>query len=505
VTNSINQQLHQITSGISVIRSSEATDSDSLLGRVAFYLNEGYRLSLVCAKPLPQTILVTYCLVGKNPDRRHEIQLEVKRERPELPSLAKISFSASRFEREMADLYGIIPLNHPLPKRLVRHGHWPEEWYPMISSQEKPKFESDRQVGYPFQEVAGSGIYEIPVGPIHAGMIEPGHFRFFALGETVIRLRIRLWFLHKGLEKLFVGKTPAEAITLAEKISGDTSFGHSLAMTMAIEDALGITVPTRVASARAILLEAERIYNHIGDIGALANDVGFSWGNAIALDLKEEMMRLNSSLTQSRLLRGTLGVGTVKISDHLDLIGIDRIASKFEELIEILTNHSMVRDRFHGTAILGVAQAKEMGCLGVVARASGIEVDARIDHPFMTIGPTASTLETGDVNSRFLQRVNEIRASVSYIRELARFLRVEEPIAQVSTPPRESGFSLVEGWRGTIAHRVEIKDGIITNAKIVDPSWFNWPSLPIAMTNTIVPDFPLVNKSFNLSYSGNDL
>ena len=198
-----------------------------------------------------------------------------------MPSLAYLSFPAGRFEREMHDLYGIGPIGHPRPRRLVRHAHWPEGWYPMRDDAgPAPEFAADEP--FPFLTVEGAGVYEIPVGPVHAGLIEPGHFRFSVVGETILKLKARLWFVHSGIEKLFEGRAATDATELAERISGDTSVGHALAHCLAVEDALGIEVPDAAHRLRALLVELERLYNHVADIGALCNDVGFSLANAHA-------------------------------------------------------------------------------------------------------------------------------------------------------------------------------------------------------------------------------
>ncbi|WP_043726863.1 NADH-quinone oxidoreductase subunit C, partial [Kutzneria sp. 744] len=429
---------------------------------------------------------------------------------PHVPSLAGISFPAGRFEREMRDLYGIVPDDHPLPRRLVRHFHWPRGWYPMLADAGDPPAFGDVDGPYPFRTVEGPGVYEIPVGPVHAGMIEPGHFRFSVVGETILNLKARLWFVHKGIEKLFQGRRADAGVELAERVSGDTAVGHNLAFCLAVEDALGIPVPQAAQRSRAILLELERLYNHVTDIGALCNDVGHSILNAHAQRIREQLLRVNDEVTGHRLLRGAIHPGRTTLVRPPDPDLLTTIGADIAEVVALALDNSVVNDRFTGTAVLAATQAADLGTLGYVARASGLTVDARQDHPFLRTGlpRTVHSRTDGDVLSRFLVRAGEIQESIAAIIALLHDARDrdETPSTTTAGPVSGTGVGIVEGWRGTIVHRVEFAaDGTLTRVKIVDPSFFNWPALPVALADTIVPDFPLVNKSFNLSYAGNDL
>jgi Ni,Fe-hydrogenase III large subunit len=355
-------------------------------------------------------------------------------------------------------------------------------------------------------------VYEIPVGPVHAGMIEPGHFRFSVVGETILNLKARLWFVHRGIEKLFEGRTPTDAIDLAERVSGDTSVGHALAFCRAVEDAQGLPIDPATQQIRAILLELERLYNHVTDIGALCNDVGHGILNNQAQRVKEQLLRINDDVTGHRLLRGAIRVGGASVIALPDPDRLAAIAADAAEIVALALAHSVVRDRFTGTAVLTRQQAVDLGALGYVARASGLAVDARHDHPTHGVSyATPSHAHTdGDVLSRFLMRAEEITTSVETITHLMDHLdQASPPDAPPSQPAlvhARSGVGIVEGWRGTIVHRVELNAaGTLTRVRIVDPSFFNWPALPVALADTIVPDFPLANKSFNLSYAGNDL
>jgi Ni,Fe-hydrogenase III large subunit/Ni,Fe-hydrogenase III component G len=481
---------------------------DGLADNAEELLDEGFRIALVAAHDDGDRLRIVYLFLAGRPDRRVELEYSVPPEDPELPSLAYLSFPMSRFEREMADLYGIRPIGHPKPRRLVRHAHWPEDWYPMRESAgPAANFAATGQ--FPFVTVEGSGVYEIPVGPVHAGLIEPGHFRFSVVGETVLRVKARLWFVHRGIEKLFHGRPADGAIGLAERISGDTSAAHALAHTLAVEDALGIEVPPEMHRLRALAVELERLYNLAADLGALANDVGFGLANCHAQRIRERLLRLNAAVTGHRLLRGAIAPGRVTLHELPDAAALRGIAVDLGEVAELTLANGVVHDRFAGTAILGSDDARALGCLGYVARASGMRTDARLDHPATELPVSEVGSDAGDVLARYTVRRDEFAASA----ELACYL-VEshagptDYYAAAAPAGREtrSGVGIVEGWRGTIVHRVEIDtNDRLTRAKIVDPSWFNWPALPVAMADTIVPDFPLANKSFNLSYAGNDL
>jgi Ni,Fe-hydrogenase III large subunit/Ni,Fe-hydrogenase III component G len=479
---------------------------DELAPRAERLLAQGFRIALVAAHDDGDRLRVDYLFLAGRPDRRVELEVSIPADDPAVPSLAYLSFPISRFEREVLDLYGIEPVGHPRARRLVRHAHWPQHWHPMRrNAGPAPEFESDGR--FPFVTPEGTGVYEIPVGPVHAGLIEPGHFRFSVVGETVLRLKARLWFVHRGLEKLFEGRPATQAVDLAERVSGDTSAGHALAHSLAVENALGIDVTAPVQRLRALLIELERLYNHAADLGALANDVGFALANAHAQRIREQLLRVNAEVTGHRLLRGAIRPGGVALRALPDTGSLRSIAADLAEVAELTLRNSMIHDRFAGTAVLSGDDALMLGCLGYVARASGLCTDARLDHPATPLPVTEAGSRDGDVLARYTVRRDEFASSAQLAIHLVEShtgpLEVQ---ADTTSSGPCSGVGIVEGWRGTIVHRIEVDGhGHIARAKIVDPSWFNWPALPVAMADTIVPDFPLANKSFNQSYAGNDL
>ncbi len=502
-------------------RQGRPVTGDHLADSAAELLTAGFRLALVAAHDDGPELRVVYLFVAGSPDRRVELVVTLPADNPQLPSLSALSFPAGRFEREMHDLFGIVAVGHPQPRRLVRHAHWPAQWHPMRADAGVPPAFPDA-AGFPFAPVDGAGVYEIPVGPVHAGMIEPGHFRFSVVGETILKLKARLWFTHRGVERLFQGRDALAGTELAERISGDTSAGHALAHALAVEDALGISVSAAAHRLRALLIELERLYNHAADLGALANDAGFGLANSHAGRIREELLRINEAVTGHRLLRGAITPGAVRLLALPDATALLALASDLADLSRRTLAKSVVHDRFAGTAVLTAAHARELGCLGPVARASGLAVDARLDHPAVPLPVQPATAGTGDVLARYTIRRDEFARSVDLVIGLCKDVEILDHATGLESgdlaalPPAgpksndshtvRSGVGIVEGWRGTIVHRVEIDPaGRFSRVKIVDPSWFNWPAVPVALTDTIVPDFPLVNKSFNLSYAGNDL
>jgi len=468
------------------------------------------RLALVAAHDDRSALRAVYLFTSGPPDRRIELQVPIDRTRPEVPSLAEQSFPASRFEREMQDLFGIEPVGHPQPRRLVLHQHWPQDWWPMRRGAGQPPPMVEDAGSYPFVPVEGAGVYEIPVGPVHAGLIEPGHFRFWVVGETILRMKARLWFVHKGIERLFEGRDVTSGLELAERISGDTAVGHATAYCQAVEDAHGLEVGTDARVVRSALLELERLYNHVADLGALCNDVGFGLANAWALELRERLLRLNRSITGHRLLRGGVVPGGARVlrlpSDH----ELGEITERFEQLVDLAMSNTHVVERFAGTATLHSLHADELGVVGVAGRASGLAFDARVAHPTdKPTGVQSALRSRGDVLARFGVRVDEARVSLELLSgcvDRAGSLDDVHTLGDEQPPAGRSGVGIVEAWRGVAVHRVELgRDGRLARVKVVDPSFLNWPALPVSLADTIVPDFPLANKSFNLSYAGNDL
>jgi Ni,Fe-hydrogenase III large subunit/Ni,Fe-hydrogenase III component G len=460
-----------------------------------------FTLTYVFAPAAPRTLVIAL--------------VSVPADAPRFPSLATRSFPASRFEREIHDLLGLVPSGHPELRRLTLHQFWPEGYHPLRRDAVPRRDLVDTGQPFPFRRVDGAGIFEITVGPVHAGIIEPGHFRFSVEGEEIVNLETRLGFTHKGTEKLFEQLPLARTPELAERISGDESVAHALAYAQTLERLTGCVVPPRAAWLRVALLELERLYNHVGDVGMIVNDTGFSWGHAHCFRLREELLRLNERLTGHRLMRGAVVPGGIAgpLADATlgeAVATVERLTAEFLEIARLCLRNTMVLERLQGTGRLSLQIARELGVVGLAARASGIDVDLRRDAPFAAypeLGVSPVVYSEGDVLARTLVRLDEARESTRLLRVVAG--RLPDGAARIALPPLPAGgdaVSCVEAWRGPIWYWISAAGPeTLRRVKIVDPSFRNWPALELAVLDNIVPDFPLCNKSFNLSYSGHDL
>ena len=432
----------------------------------------------------------------------------------EVPSISHVLESANWFEREAKDWFGIIAF--PNIFKLASHPDWPEDHHPMLKDVDAAAAVPRVKGTFEFKRVEGEGVFEIPVGPVHAGIIEPGHFRFSVAGEPIINLDIQLFYTHKGTEKIAEGMSPHRAIFLAERISGDSSFGHAVAYCHAIERLSTCDIPERAIVIRTLLLELERLYNHVGDVGAILLDVGFSIGATTAFELKERFLHLNEILTGSRLLRGMAAIGGVRRDPQASQLQrqalrdmIVRGKRDFEELVDLVTSSSSVLDRLETTGTLSHTDAYRLGITGIAGRASGIDRDFRKDHPhcaYPHLRFQVKTRNEGDVLARMNVRIDEVRESLAMLEQLQDQQPGGHILSNVAAiPPLQQALGYVEGWRGQIVHwAMTDSAGNIYRWKITDPSFHNWRALNVAVRNNIVPDFPVINKSFNLSYSGND-
>ena len=437
---------------------------------------------------------------------------------PRLASLTPQFPAADRPERHAHDLLGLELVDHPQPHRWTRHQAWPETRYPLrpddFPPSEKPPGATPPDPDYPFARVDGSGVFEIPVGPVHAGIIEPGHFRFHAVGEEVLRLEERLGYVHKGIEKLAVGRDAEGLARLAGRVSGDSTVAHTWAACQALERAVGCAVPPRALHLRALLAERERVANHLGDIGAICNDVAFAFALAQLGRLREVWQRRNHQCFGHRMLmdvvvpggvRGDIGVGGQGNlrADHRSL------REEVEVLFDLLEDNPSLMDRLVTTGRLDPETAGRMGAVGYVGRASGQAFDARRDSPY----PPYDGLEVrvpvfseGDVAARMRVRMEEVRVSLDLMDELLETLPPGATRAPWPVGAGGEGLGVVEGWRGEVLTYVRLDaTGRVARFFPRDPSWLTWPALEQLILGNIVPDFPVCNKSVNGSYSGQDL
>jgi Ni,Fe-hydrogenase III large subunit/Ni,Fe-hydrogenase III component G len=442
------------------------------------------------------------------------LRASVEASNAHFPSLSSNIPAVNWQEREIQDWFGIEADGHPNPRRVALHDHWPEV-HPLRKDFNfetvLPPFEGEQHI---YRPTLGEGVFQIPVGPVHAGIIEPGHFNFAVAGEPILYLQLRMFYTHKGTEKLFEALPVSKGVFLAESVSGDSAFSHATAYCQAVEKAGGIEVPRRAARMRTILLEFERIYNHIADIGAISMDVGFVIANAHAGRVREMALRINEELTGSRLLRGMACVGGVRRDWSGAQItamheGIRQVEAEFLDLVALIKSSDSTRDRLERTGILTPDKADALGIVGVGGRASGMDLDVRRDHPYAAYQDfpiQVPVYREGDVLRRMQVRMDEVCESVRIIRAAAGQLPDGPYRTTVGAiPPGRCALSAVEGWRGEILYWVRTgDDNRMERCKVKDPSLNNWPALVEAVQGNIVPDFPVINKSFNLSYSGTD-
>lgn len=435
----------------------------------------------------------------------------------DFPSLTPLIHQASIFERKIYSFFGLIPKGHPNLRSLILHENWPDELFPLRKDFAWNTRPSEAHGTFQFSQIEGEGIYEIPVGPVHAGIIEPGHFRFSVAGEEILFLEPRLGYSHKGSEKLFEILPLKEKLILAERISGDSSFSHSLAFCQAVESLSDCHISKRCAYSRVIFSELERLANHLGDIGAIMIDTGFNFGGAQGARLRECVMQINDRLGQNRFLRGinTFGGSLVNIENNTAkkiIEELEYLEKDFLEVIQIAENSSSLIDRLKNTGLLDEKIGKDHGVVGIIGKAIGILHDARKDFPYGAYDQfdiEVVTEKTGDVYARFKVRVREVHSSIKILLkalyDIQSIHRVD--VKEVIKLKKNSyAIGITEGWRGDILYFVATDaKGEITRVDVRDPSFLNWTVLGYAGKGNMVPDFPLINKSFNLSYSGNDL
>lgn len=438
-------------------------------------------------------------------------EYRVFQQRVEAPILSAtaITPAAAWYERELHDLYGVEIVGHPNLQPLVFHEGWPPEVHPraaQLGVREGAPYE------YHFLKVQGEGVCEVPVGPVHAGIIEPGHFRFSVVGDTVVHLELHHFYTHKGTEALFEGAPLMSGIVLAESVSGDNCFAHAVAYCQAMENAFGLSVPPRGRALRLVGLELERMLAHIADVGALCGDVAFAVPGAYTARLKEALLQASTRYLGTRCWRGLATPGGMKRdlsqSDALQLAAaVSEVSRDFAELAAMILATPSVQNRFETTGILKRDLARALGVVGPPARASGLKLDVRRDHPYgryRTLTIESAHYSTGDVMARARVRIDETAFAARLIADALHDLPAGAIATAVPAAESAEGFSAVESPRGELLYWIRVRDGQISRCHIKSPSFQNWPALPLAMPDNIIADFPVINKSFNLSYSGCD-
>lgn len=417
---------------------------------------------------------------------------------------------AIRFERMIRDLWGLQAEGAVDLRPWLDHGRWPVMG-PMSAN---PGLMPGAEPPQPeFLPVEGEGIHQIPVGPIHAGVIEPGHFRFHIQGEVVVRLEARLGYKHKGTLSLMLGKSPRAAAAFAARLSGDSTVAHGWAFAAAAEAALRVAVPPRAIALRALMGELERIHNHLNDWGFVCNDAAFAFPHARCGLLREGVLRacqaaFGHRLMMDRVLPGGVATDIAPGGATAILEALAAVEAEVPALMRIYESHASLQDRVVGTGFLDPAHAQAFAAGGFVGRGSGRRFDARFAPgyaPYDLLAPPVAVETGGDVDARVRVRVAELRGSVMLARRLIAELPEGETMASLPEGGGE-GAALIEGFRGECLAWLRLDDGgLIRGAFLRDPSWLQWPLLEAAIEGNIVADFPLCNKSFNCSYSGVDL
>jgi Ni,Fe-hydrogenase III large subunit/Ni,Fe-hydrogenase III component G len=492
-----------------------AVDAAGWLAAAEQIAREGGRLVALWGAERPEAgaggAVVYAAFVGRN----GMFVTELEAADSSFPDLSRVFPAAARMQRATHDLLGVRAVGAADERPWLRHGAWPADVFPLRASTPATATFPPEPDDYPFVTVTGDGVHEIAVGPVHAGTIEPGHFRFSVVGERLLRLEARLGYKHKGIEKSFINKALDDGARLAGRISGDSTVAYGWAYAMAIESAAMVDPPARAVWLRALLLERERIANHLGDLGFLGNDAGLAFGLTQFLRLKEDVLRLNHALFGHRYLMDAIVPGGV--ARDLDANGARRILDEtaaletgVRVLKDIYEDHPGLQDRFINCGRVTPDLAVRLGLTGFAGRASAVTADIRVQHPhapYRDLEVNLSAHRNGDVAARVSVRFDEISESL----RLTRCILARLPAGAVSEPlpPAPSnafGIGWIEGWRGEVLIALETgAEGRIGRLHAHDPSWQNWPVLEHAVLDNIVPDFPLINKSFNLSYAGHDL
>ena len=459
--------------------------------------------------------LAIYCLFYNAQKRDLDVlKAEFPAEGPlNYPSLTTLLPAAAWYERELHDMFGFIPEGHPDLRPLVLHESFPEGFHP-LRKEVAVDCQCHGHREYEMMTSSGEGLFEVPVGPIHAGIIEPGHFRFSQAGEAMLQLDAKLFFTHRGLEKALEGKTPLEAITIIERICGACSVANTLSFCQAVEKLSEAKVPYRAWLIRTLALEMERLYNHVGDTGNICAGVGFSPVISMGARMKEYLQQLNELIAGNRFLRGliipggvTMDVEEKQLEEILNVL--KEVEGVYSDMVHIMWEQANFVNRIRTTGIVRESTAFDLAMVGVGARASGMARDSRKDMGFGIYDEfdfDVVTETTGDVEARIKVRVGEVRESLKIVRQVISKLRrnaeVELAVDLGQLRTLEGSWGISESPRGDNIHWLMLDaEGRIDRSFIRSASYPNWPALTVAVQGDIIPDFPLINKSFELCYA----
>ncbi len=495
-------------------------DGEKFTQEVNSLVDQGYRLAWLFGtddRSVDKTFGVHAILTAEGQEEWLEVSVRLPEDNPRYPALTTTIMGAIWFEKYMMDMFGIVAEGHPDPRRLVHHENVPLHTHPLRKDFAWNTVMKKDNVPFPMGHVEGNGIYEIPVGPIHAGIIEPGHFRFNVAGERIITLEGKLFFTHKGVEKLLEGKSVIAALPYVERISDDTAASHALTFVQAVESICKCKVSERANLLRTLVAELERMTMHIHDMANIAGmGTGFSIMAAHGFRIKENLVRVSEKVFGNRFWRGYIVPGGVAKDlakadlHHIKSVG-ESVITEMRDLLKIGLESDGLLERMATTGVLRKEVAIAYGAVGLPARASNVKIDVRADHPYAAydkLSLNVMTKRSGDVFSRFVLRVEEMENSWLMINEIIEMLEEDrgEKVRTDFNLVKGEALGAVEGWRGEILHFVRLNEkGIIDRMAIRDPSFCNWPLFGEIGPGNIVPDFPLCNKSLNLSYSGCDM
>lgn len=467
--------------------------------------------------PVNSKMIIYYTFAVRSSNTLITLYTTLNKDAMYIESIATEIPAACLYEREVRDMYGVVFKNMPDSRELVKHGNFPKNIYPLDRDFKKDArldFEKREQT---YTDITGTGVFEVPVGPVHAGVIEPGHFRFSVAGEPIINLEAKLYYVHRGVEKLSENENYLKVLLMSERISGDESFTNSLAYCQAIEKINGITyLPVRALYARVIFAELERLVGHIGDIAGLCVDTAFLFASGQFAMMRRWVQLLNEQLTGSRFLRNTNKPGGlrrdfIRNNDKIILEAINKLEKEFKETVNIIKENGMFIDRVEHTGILENSIAIDLNAIGPGGRASGIKTDVRKQFPYAAYSNIKFNVpehNNCDVNCRMNVKIEEVIESISIIRQAIEKMPEEGPISIDigDLKPYTFAFGMTESPRGENIHFVMTgENNTIYRYKVRTPSFCNWPALCHAVNTNLLTDFPLINKSFNLSYAGNDL
>jgi Ni,Fe-hydrogenase III large subunit/Ni,Fe-hydrogenase III component G len=486
---------------------------------IAAHVRSGWRLGHLTARQFRQDkgnaiALITIMLA---PTHIEVWESEVPKSQSSFSSMTNEIPGVHWFERFIYDLFGLMPDGHPRFKSVIFHASWPDDYFPLAGDPDVKPTASDRKRDFGFVPVTGDGVFEIAVGPIHAGIIEPGHFRFSCLGEEIHNLDIRLGYLHRGIEKRLESCPLAKARFLAESASSDTTVANAIAHARAVEALTGTTPADPVLDIRVVALELERSVVHISDLGGICADMGFLAGSSIFARLRGKLLGVSERLTGTRFMTSFVipgGVSRVISNDIYAqmIVELDAVLSGYNSIAQQLLDNFGAMERMEGIGVVPHLLAADLGLVGPAGRASGIRYDVRQwrnEEAYVNSDWSPVFEEDGDIFARIRVRAYEVTQSLQLIRRLIGHLRKVSQLPNTvirSLPANKVGVGIVEAFRGELIHTIFTgSDGRITRYAIKDPSTNNWPALAHAVRGELISDFPLCNKSFGLSYSGNDL